>query len=190
MRVSFSKEQLGEKSAGVMKRLQAGDSSALGELFEMYAGMVASSIRQVISNEPVVEDLQQETFLRAFGRARQWREDDGTVGQWLSGIARHCALDFLKSADQRLRIPGLEPEMYRASSNVETTAILAERQRLLAQAIEQLLPEQRQVIELAYFGGLSQTSIAGQLKEPLGTIKGRTRSALMRLRASVDPSTL
>jgi RNA polymerase sigma-70 factor (ECF subfamily) len=176
-----------DQSFDLLRRIQAGEADALAALFERHGRMVGRTVRRIV-DDGAAEDLIQETFVRVLDRASQWRPEDGSPAQWITGIAKHCALDYVRSAG-RLRSARQSAEAA-CVAPMENEVLESDRARLLQNALQHLTPAQRAVIELAYFQGLSQTDIADKLGEPLGTVKGRTRLALSRLRTIVDISAL
>jgi RNA polymerase sigma-70 factor (ECF subfamily) len=111
--------------------------------------------------------------------------DKGALGPWVLTVARNRAIDYLRSIDGRMSAGALEldrlenPALF---SSLTDSALSLDRTRKLKGAFEKLNPNQRMVIELAYFEGLSQTEMAEQMKQPLGTVKTWVRSALKTLR--------
>jgi RNA polymerase sigma-70 factor (ECF subfamily) len=116
------------------------------------------------------------------------QQDYGSVGPWLISIARHCALDYRRSPQFQLTGQVSVDESWIAPVMIEGDLLAAERARALQEAFRSLTENQRRVIQLAYYEGLSQTEIAEHLHQPLGTVKGWTRAALQRLRSHVDHS--
>jgi RNA polymerase sigma-70 factor (ECF subfamily) len=127
----------------------------------------------------------QETFLRVWSRAQSFDAERGALGPWILTVARNRAIDYLRSIDGRMAAASLDldrldhPALFSASDD---SAISLDRARKLKSAFEKLNPNQRLVIELAYFEGLSQTEMADRMKQPLGTVKTWVRSALKALR--------
>jgi len=128
--------------------------------------------------------LVQETFLRIWNRVQGFDAKKGAVGPWLMAVARNRAIDYLRSTTGRAR-NSLElettehPALY---SDMEKDLLLSDKARRVKAALEKLSPRQREVIELAYYEGLSQTEMAERLGQPLGTVKTWVRTALKNLR--------
>ena len=114
----------------------------------------------------------------------------GALGGWLLAVARNRAIDYLRSADGRMARSGHDMEYTEAPvlfANLETELVASDRAKRIREAMEKLNPNQRNVIELAYFEGLSQTEMAERLGQPLGTVKTWVRTALKNsARASWD----
>jgi len=177
-----------EKGGALLRKLKARDPQAMAELYDGYSRILYAVILRMVNNPGVAEDLLQETFLRAWNRAAQLSEDYVSVGPWVLSIARHCALDYLKSSQARLSAQVEIDESVFPPTSMEHELITSDQARLLADAFRRLTPHQRTVLELAYYEGLSQTAIAERLHQPLGTVKGWTRLALQKLRSEIDRS--
>ena len=174
-----------ENELGVARRLKAKDPQALADAYDLYGRIAFRLIFRIVRDVSLAEDLVQETFLRVWNRADQISDEHGVIGPWLIAIARNSALDHVKSAGNRVvkRKPMTDFDL--PPITIDRDIMLSEQARMLHTAFQELTPQQRQVIELAYFEGLSQQQIAERLQQPLGTIKGRTRLALQRLRSSI-----
>lgn len=172
----------------LIERLQARDADAMGDLYDRYGRLVYSMIYKVVRNEGVAEDLVQEAFLRIWNRIGAFDRDKGALGPWVLTVARNRAIDYLRSMDGRLKQSAIELERIESPavfSDLEGQIDAVDKMKALKAAFEQLNPNQRMVIELAYFEGLSQTEMADRLKQPLGTVKTWVRSALSKLRQEI-----
>jgi RNA polymerase sigma-70 factor (ECF subfamily) len=165
-------------------RLQKRDPGALGELYDQYGRLAYSLILRVVRDTGVAEDLVQETFLRVWNRVQGFDAKKGALGPWLLAVARNRAIDYLRSTTGRARNSlELEATEHPALfSDMEKDLLLSDKARRLKAAIQKLSPKQREVIELAYFEGLSQTEMAERMGQPLGTVKTWVRTALRNLR--------
>jgi RNA polymerase sigma-70 factor (ECF subfamily) len=165
-------------------RLQRRDPRALGELYDRYGRLTYSLIFRIIRDTGIAEDLVQETFLRVWNRAQGFDVQRGSMGSWLLAVARNSAIDYLRSRrGQESRVlefdENLHPSLY---ADLEREMISSDSARRIKAALEKLPDNHRQVIELAYFEGLSQTEMAARMGQPLGTIKTWVRNALRSLR--------
>jgi RNA polymerase sigma-70 factor, ECF subfamily len=158
----------------------------IARLAQDHGKMVRSAILNLVRDGDLADDLTQEVFVRAIERSDQFDQAQGHIPQWLTGIAKHLALDYLKSAEHRIRLEQQPVDEVKTAATAERALLDSDQERTLRTAVEDLDPPQRQIIQLAYFQGLSQTAIASQLGQPLGTVKGRMRSALRRLREALD----
>ena len=167
------------------RRLQSRDASAMGELYDRYGRLVYSLILRIVRNSAAAEDLVQETFLRVWNRMQGFDQERGALGPWVLTVARNRAIDYLRSADGRMSAGSLELDRLEHPGqfcNFEDHAMSLDRARRLKEAFEKLTPNQKTVVELAYYEGLSQTEMAERLQQPLGTVKTWIRSALKVLR--------
>jgi RNA polymerase sigma-70 factor (ECF subfamily) len=182
----------GDDLAGLVARLKRRDSSALEEVYDRYGRLVYAVILRIVRDGAVAEDLAQETFLRIWNRVQAFDAERGKFGPWLLTVARNRAIDYLRSVDGRMTHSSLElsaSEQPGHFVSMEEEVINTDRGRRLRAAFEKLSANQRTVIELAYFEGLSQSEMASKLSQPLGTVKTWTRSALRILREEIGVST-
>jgi RNA polymerase sigma-70 factor (ECF subfamily) len=173
---------------GLAKRLKDRDPRAMSELYDRYGRVAYSLIYRVVRNSGAAEDLVQETFLRVWNRVQSFDQTRGALGPWVLAVARNRAIDYLRSVDGRMTAGALELDRLETPSsfsNFEDNALTLDRARVLKSAFEKLTPTQKQVIELAYFEGLSQTEMAERMKQPLGTVKTWVRGALKALREDI-----
>jgi RNA polymerase sigma-70 factor, ECF subfamily len=173
--------------SSLFERLRARQPDALSELYDAYGRIIYVVILRIVNHPAVAEDLVQDTFLRAWNHAGSLNRDYDSVGPWLLRIAKNCALDYIRSPQSRVAAIDVNGG-WLAPVSIEGDLLAAERSQTLLSACNRLSPSQRRVIELAYYHGLSQSEIAAELKQPLGTIKGWTRAALNRLRDQLDRS--
>ncbi|SPE26725.1 RNA polymerase sigma factor [Candidatus Sulfopaludibacter sp. SbA3] len=168
----------------LVQRLQRRDPQALAELYDRYGRIVFSLILRVVRDGGIAEDLVQETFLRVWNRVQGFDAEKGSIGPWLLAVARNRAIDYLRSVAGRERNAVEYEETGHPSLYVdmEHDILTSDKARVIKGALEKLNANQRQVIELAYFEGLSQTEMAERMGQPLGTVKTWVRTALKNLR--------
>ncbi len=176
--------EFGEDDAELARRLQRRDPRALADLYDRYGRLVYALIVRVVRDGGIAEDLVQETFLRAWNRVQGFDAERGGLGPWLTAVARHRAIDYVRSSEGRMRhAPAYEdhehPALY---ADLEKELLHSDRVRRVKTALEKLAPNYRTVIELAYFEGLSQAEMAERMQQPLGTVKTWVRAALKNLR--------
>jgi RNA polymerase sigma-70 factor (ECF subfamily) len=173
-----------------------GDEQALAALYDRWVPMVHTLAYHLLGDADEAEDAVEETFWQAWRQAARYEASRGAVSTWLSTIARSRALDRLRA--RRRRAEGsYDGPSTKASplggfadapspiGNPQHDSEKSERARDVAAALTKLPPEQREVIVLAYFGGLSHSEIAEKTSLPLGTVKTRARLALDKLRAGL-----
>ncbi len=173
----------------LVRRLKGRDPDAMATLYDRYGRIMYSLILRVVRNESVAEDLVQETFLRVWNRVHGFDEDKGALGPWVLAIARNRAIDHLRSAQGRELESPIELERLenpRLFSNLENDILNIDRLKQLNGAFQKLTPNQRTVIELAYYEGLSQVEMSEHMKQPLGTVKTWVRTALKTLREELE----
>lgn len=164
-------------------RVAQGDESAFLTLYDRYASRVYSLVLRVLEDPMLAEEATQDTFLKLWGRARQFSLGQGAFISWLLTIAHRTALDRLRLENRRVPTSmDKDPEETWSFLPDETTTSSEVRWRSLYFAVQSLPEEQRQVIDLAFYKGLSQSEISEFLGWPLGTVKTRIRSAMMTLR--------
>lgn len=174
-----------EEDRALMAAIQKRDPQALGRLYDRYGKLVFSVIVRIVRDQATSEDLVQETFLRAWNRAGAFEAGRGSAGAWLTAIARHRALDYIRSTDARMARGTTDltaAEQPRLFVDFEHSLASAERVRRIRDAFAKLDENERMVLELAYFEGLSQSEMAERTKKPLGTIKTWVRRGLETLR--------
>jgi RNA polymerase sigma-70 factor (ECF subfamily) len=171
------------------RRLRARDPQVMSALYDRYGRVAYSLIYRVVRDAAAAEDLVQETFLRVWNRAQAFDPDRGALGPWILTVARNRAIDHLRSVDGRMAANATELDRIenpRLFTSFEDSALTLDRARRLKEAFVKLTPAQKEVIELAYFEGLSQTEMALRLKQPLGTVKTWVRTALKVLREQLS----
>jgi RNA polymerase sigma-70 factor, ECF subfamily len=170
----------------LVAQVAAGDSRALEQLYGRYGRTVYGLALKILGSAEPAEDVVQETFWRVWRRAGTFQMGSGQFTPWLFGITRNLCIDELRRRQARPQANGTEDQVLNAIPDaqpaVDDLTWELERRRLIISALDELPPDQRQVIELAYFGGLSQREIAAQLNNPLGTVKTRVRLALQKLK--------
>jgi RNA polymerase sigma factor (sigma-70 family) len=174
----------------LVRRIRGGDEDAFRRLFRRYAPTALGLARRVVRQPHLAEETVQEAFLSVWRNAASFDEGRGSVRAWLMGAVHNRAVDAVRREEaQRRRAedaasdPGLEP-LDPGDTVVEEVGIDQERTAVRA-ALGKLPSEQRQVIELMYFGGQSQSRIAKRLGLPLGTVKSRMLLGMRRLRAEL-----
>ncbi|MBI3209845.1 MAG: sigma-70 family RNA polymerase sigma factor [Candidatus Solibacter usitatus] len=162
----------------------------MSDLYDRFGKLVYSVILRIVKEPGTTEDLTQETFMRVWNRAQFIDEEKGAIGPWILAVARNRAIDYLRSVDGRMAQkstefdPGMEQPA--SFSRVERDILNSDRARVLREAFTKLTPNQRVVIEMAYYEGLSQTEMADRMKQPLGTVKTWVRTALQVLRNELE----
>ena len=174
----------------LIKRVASGDQSAIATLYDTTSRLTFGLILRILGDRETAEEVLLDVYTQVWRQAATYDHQRGTPLAWLMTIARTRALDRLRSGWQdRQRKEPLETasEARATAADPEEMTVAAERQRLVRLALQTLSPEQREVIELAYYSGLSHSEIAARLDQPLGTVKTRTRLGLIKLREALKP---
>jgi RNA polymerase sigma-70 factor (ECF subfamily) len=180
-------KNIDDNSGNLVRRLRQRDPEAMADLYDLYGRLLYVVVVRIVHNPSVAEDLVQEAFLRAWNRSGQLKDDFNAVGPWLVTIARNCALDYRKSWQAHVSAQAPLEDTEFPAVTMDEDILASDRARIIAEAFEDLSSNQKQVIQLSFYEGLSQADIAEKLHQPLGTVKGWARSALARLRGKLDP---
>ena len=161
------------------------DQTAFTKFYDLTNRPVFSVVLRILGDHALAEEVTHDVYLQIWNQARGYSAERGTPFAWLMTIARSRAIDRLRGAQYRNR----ESETLDAvlgyaaqTEDPEQASMFAERRRMVRRALQSLSADQRQVIEIAYFSGYSQSEISERLGIPLGTVKTRMRVGLMRLR--------
>jgi len=177
MRVSASAKNPDE--AALIGRIRAGDETAMADLYDRYSGIVYGVALRVLGNTTAAEDVLQEVFLQLWRNPQAFDADRGRLPAWLAVIARNRAIDHL-----RKRPPEDDIEDLAISTGVNLENTTAQRLAVdkVRGVLAQLPAEQRRLLEMAFFEGMTHSEIAAKTGEALGTIKTRIRTGLLSLR--------
>jgi RNA polymerase sigma-70 factor (ECF subfamily) len=174
----------------LIQKIGEGDQTALATFYDSTNRLVYGLIMRVLGDASAAEEVLLDVYTQVWRQATNYDAQRGSPLAWLTTIGRSRAIDRLRSGwqDQQRKEP-LETlgEAATSAANPEEMTVASERQRLIRAALETLSPEQREVIELAYYSGLSHSEIASKLNQPLGTVKTRTRLGMMKLREALMP---
>lgn len=180
------RESLGRSDDELLAAVARREQWALAELYDRYATVLYTLAFRILGSASPAQDVVQEAFLTAWRKAELYSQKRGNVRTWLIVLCRNLAIDHyrakMRKVSRHVELDTVGEILIEHDQSPAEAAVAREEGRLLRQALEQLPGEQREVIELAYFRGLSQSEIAEETKTPLGTVKTRTRQALMKLR--------
>jgi RNA polymerase sigma-70 factor (ECF subfamily) len=165
----------------LMGMIAGGDRNALGSLYDRYAGVLCALAERLLGGKREAQDLVHDVFLEVWRSAGDYDRERGTVRGWILLRLRSRALDRIKSPGHS-RAVALEDTHVREEAASDEDPALAPDRAAVRRALETLPPEQRGVVELAYFEGLSSTEIAERLSVPVGTVKSRVAAAMSKLR--------
>jgi RNA polymerase sigma-70 factor (ECF subfamily) len=182
----------------IVRRMAGGDETALAELYDALNRLVYGHALRILGDSGAAEDVTLEVFLQVWKSASTYDLSRGTPMAWVMTIARSRSIDRLRSdAQHRRRLTALETDEGHENPSASLAgnakahspyddASDAERREVVGAALDALLPEQRVVIELAYYGGMSHSEIAEHLSLPLGTVKTRIRLGMSHLRGVLE----
>ena len=177
----------------LMQRIGTGDRASFEEFYRRHIALVFSTAFKILNNSSDAEDVTQEVMFMVWEKSPMYEVSRGKPLNWAVTMTRNKAIDRLRSIQRRLRLnddaereiappPRLGKD--RPSDHLDS----GEKQQIVRSAVMKLNREQRQVIEMSYFGGLTQLEISTRLKTPLGTIKARIRRGMLRLKKIVGPA--
>jgi len=171
-----------------MQRVAGGDADAFEVILERHADAAFSLAYRMCGKRSVAEDVAQESFLALWRSGARYDRARGSVRTWTLGIVHNRAIDALRRSSvhdrRRANDEGLEEEL-EAPERTDVQAMSNAASSEIRAALGELPSEQRRVIELAYFGGFTHTEIASMLDTPIGTVKGRMRLGLEKLRGTL-----
>lgn len=173
----------------LVRRMAAGEQDAMAEFYDQTSAMVFGLALRILRDHAAAEDVVLEVYAQVWKQAAAYEPSRGSPSAWLLNMTRSRAIDTRRvrgrdQASERLEAAG-DPVC--DGPGPEALTVAAERHRFVHGAVAALSAELREVIQLAYFGGLSHSEIARTLGQPLGTVKTRIRSGMMQLRELLAP---
>ena len=176
----------------LMLNVANGDAASLEVLYDRYVRHCFGLALRLLSNPQLAEEVVQEVFTKLWSKPDSYTAQKGKFISWLLSLVHHRCIDELRrrsNNESRLEDPvtgSLLDTQVDPDPDPADQVVLAEQQVAVRSALQELAPNQREVLLLAYFGGLSQSQIAERLKQPLGTVKTRSRMGLQKLKALLD----
>jgi len=177
--------------AALVKRVAERQPDALAELYDRFAPLLLALARRILGNHADAEEVLQEVFVQVWNRGERYDPARSSVSTWLVLIGRSRAIDRLRSRRVVERTREAVTEVAPAAGALHTSpealenVWIQERRERVRRELAALPPEQRQVLEMAFYGGLTQSEIAGKAGLPLGTVKTRTLLAMKKLRQAL-----
>ncbi|MBI1786729.1 MAG: sigma-70 family RNA polymerase sigma factor [Acidobacteria bacterium] len=172
-----------------VQRAASGDQSGLAALYDQSSPLVFAIAVRILMDRADAEEVTVDVYSQVWRHAGSFDRRRGSVVSWLMMLARSRALDRLRTRASRARRegPGLAGvRMVSPENNPEEAAVVDQTRQRMAVALAALAPEQREVIELAYYSGYSHSQMAERLGQPVGTVKTRIRLGMMKLRAALE----
>jgi RNA polymerase sigma-70 factor, ECF subfamily len=173
------------RDADLFRRIASGDEDAFRALFRRYAPTALALARRIVRQQNLAEEVMQEVFLSVWREGDRFDAGRGSARAWVMGMVHKRAVDAVRREEAQRRRADEASVLEAVEDPAEGVARDVDRpqeQRAVRAALDALPPDQRQVIELMYFDGLSQSRVAARLSVPLGTVKSRARLAMRRLR--------
>lgn len=169
---------------GLLREAARGDVAAISVVYDRYVGLLLSMAEKILTDRAMAEDLVHDVFLEVWRHAASYDPSRGSVRTWMLVRLRSRALDRMRSARTRREVPSDdgEPTTRLVDGEREDPSLEPDR-KSVRRALAELPTEQREVLELAYFHGLTSVEIADRMGSPLGTVKSRTAAAIAKLRA-------
>ena len=177
-----------QSQAQLLRRIAAQERDALAEFYDQVAGVLFSTACRILGDAHEAEEVIQDVFVQIWDKAATFDPNVGLALSWALGIARNRAIDRLRARQRKARLMNELAEFASAETgSPEAQADLSgEEVAAVRRAVGGLPGEQRQAIEMAFFGGLTHIEIAERLNEPLGTVKARIRRGMLKLRDSLQ----
>jgi RNA polymerase sigma-70 factor (ECF subfamily) len=173
----------------LIDRIGEGDEDAFRRLFRAFAPTALALAQRIVRQPFLAEEIVQEVFLSVWRTPERYRADRGSVKSWLMGMVHHRAVDVVRREESQRRRAEGSADVADASDDPGITvvdAVSRPQERIAVRAaLDELPGEQRRVLELMYYDGLSQSQIAARLSLPLGTVKSRTLLGMRRLRTAL-----
>jgi RNA polymerase sigma-70 factor, ECF subfamily len=157
------------------------DETALGELYDRFGRVAYGLALRVLQDAALAEDAVQEAFLQIWRGAGSYEPERGKASTWLLTFVHRRAVDLVRREERRRAVPA-DPFSETPGPGADEAVDVRSRREIVQDALRRLPAEQREAIELAYYGGLTQSELAERLGQPLGTIKSRMFTGLERLR--------
>ncbi len=177
---------------GLMERITRRERAAFEELYARYVNILYATALKFVREESDAQDVVQDVFIQVWDKAKMYDPSKGKPLTWVLALVRNRSIDRIRAIQRRARLRDeFEVETVTDESAWARESLsrveAGEQGRTLRAAVNQLSPQQRKVIELAYFGGLTQIEVAEKLGEPLGTAKARARRGLLKLKTLIGP---
>jgi RNA polymerase sigma factor (sigma-70 family) len=168
----------------LLEAIASGDERALGDLYDRFGRVAYGVALRVLRDRALAEDAVQEAFLAIWRSAERYRLERAKPSTWILTLVHRRAVDLVRREDRR-RAEALDESPEAAGGEVPEEAHLRERRTTVQAALRELPDDQREALELAYYGGYTQSELADRLGVPLGTVKSRMFAGLNRLRELV-----
>ena len=176
--------------AALVAQMAQGRQDALARLYDETSAVLNGVLLRILERPEDAEEVLLDVYMKAWKYAGRYTEQRGSVQTWLMTMARNAAIDRIRQRRAQPKTQGFElettaePESGDATPEQQTAE--EERRQRVQRVLRELPPEQREAVELAFFGGFTHAELAERLREPLGTVKSRIRMGLLRLRGLIE----
>jgi len=179
----------------MVEQMAQGRQDSLGRLYDETAPLVNGLLLRILKHPQDAEEVLMDVYMKAWKNAGSYSPDRGCVRSWLVMMARSVAIDRLRQRKTRLEAAGVtienSPEPVSSEASPEEQTVRGQRSARVQSVLSELPSEQREAVVMAFFGGLSHSELAERLGQPLGTVKTRIRSGLLRMRNLLgEPATI
>lgn len=185
----LEREQAEEEQTRLLQRIAEGSLEAMASFYDQTSAPLFSVAVQILGDRSEAEEVIQDVFVQIWEKAGTFDSQLGSAFHWSLSIARHRSIDRVRARQRRARLlaefEGICDTEAASGTGPEESASVMEEARSVRAALKELPADQRQAIELAFFGGKTHLEIAAALREPLGTVKARIRRGLLKLRESL-----
>ncbi len=178
----MSKRKTKISEQDLLELLQTKSEKSFSILYDNYSAAIFGVVNKIVRSEEIASDITQDSFVKIWKNLDNYSSTKGTIFTWMLNIARNTAIDKIRSQEYLQTRQNLEIESYVGVLDNENSSVLNVDAIGLNKLVEKLKPEYRQLIDLVYFKGYSQSEIAEEFGIPLGTIKTRIKSAITNLR--------
>ena len=177
-----------ESQVQLLRRIASGDRPALAEFYDQVAGPLFSTATRILGDAHEAEEVVQDVFVQIWEKAATFDAALGSPFTWAMRITRNRAIDRLRSRQRRTKLAAQFQENFEITAGGENAAAELGEEAVgqIRSTVGSLPADQRRVIEMAFFGGLTHVEIAEALGEPLGTVKARIRRGMLKLRESLQ----
>jgi len=176
--------------AALVEQMAQGRQDALARLYDETSSMLNGLLLRILERPEDAEEVLLDVYMKAWKYAARYTDKRGSVQAWLMIMARNAAIDRIRQKRAQPKTLAIEPESTPEPESTEASpeeqSADRERRRRVQRVLNELPQEQREAVELAFFGGLTHAELAERLREPLGTIKSRIRMGLLRLRGLIE----
>lgn len=175
----------------LIQAIASGQGWAMEALYQRYSALLYTCAYRIVADHQIAEDIRQESFLAAWRHVTSYSPKLGAISTWLVSIAYHRAIDYVRTVHRQATLKSMPLEEVRTTSHAASSDVWNEvwqsiQGTQVREALTMLPLEQRPVIELAYFQGWTHAEIAGGCQIPLGTVKGRMRLGLLRMKRILE----